>query len=191
MTVSTIGHSTHPIEEFIRMLEAHGIRQLVDVRTIPRSRHNPQFNRESLSASLEAAGIGYRHMPGLGGLRHARKDSMNTGWRNASFRGYADYMQTPEFNENLDDLMQLAGEVPTAIMCAEAVPWRCHRSLIADALIARGVPVLEIMNAAKAHPHAMTTFAKVEGRQVTYPSQANPQSEANSPDLPLFSRSIK
>jgi uncharacterized protein (DUF488 family) len=182
MTVGTIGHSTHPIEEFIGMLQAHGIRRLVDVRTIPRSRHNPQFNRDSLPASLEAAGIGYRHMPGLGGLRHARKDSTNTGWRNASFRGYADYMQTPEFNENLNDLMQLAGEAPTAIMCAEAVPWRCHRSLIADALVARGVPVLEIMNAAQAHPHVMTAFAKVAGRQVTYPA------EVNSLDLPLFSQ---
>src|ERR1700734_3642990 len=116
MTVSTIGHSTHPIEEFIRMLQAHGIRQLVDVRPIPRSRRNPQFNRESLPASLAAAGIGYRHMPGLGGLRHARKDSMNMGWRNASFRGYADYMQTDEFCENLNLLIQLAGEAPTAIM---------------------------------------------------------------------------
>jgi uncharacterized protein (DUF488 family) len=181
MNVSTIGHSTHPIEEFIRMLEGHGIRQLVDVRTIPRSRHNPQFNRESLSASLEAAGIGYRHMPGLGGLRHARKDSMNTGWRNASFRGYADYMQTPEFNENLDDLMQLAGQAPTAIMCAEAVPWRCHRSLIADALVARGVPVIEILSVTKAQPHAMTPFANVEGQRVKYPS---PQSRQRSLDLP-------
>jgi uncharacterized protein (DUF488 family) len=180
LTVSTIGHSTHPIEEFIRMLEAHGIRQLVDVRTIPRSRRNPQFNRESLSASLESAGIGYRHMPGLGGLRHPRKDSMNTGWRNASFRGYADYMQTPEFNENLNDLMQLASTTPSAIMCAEAVPWRCHRSLIADALLARGVPVLEILSVTKIQPHAMTTFAKVVGQQVTYPA------EAHSLDLPLF-----
>jgi uncharacterized protein (DUF488 family) len=181
MTVSTIGHSTHPIEEFIGMLQAHGIRRLVDVRTIPRSRHNPQFNRDSLPASLEAAGIGYRHMPGLGGLRHARKDSTNTGWRNASFRGYADYMQTPEFNENLNDLMQLAEEAPTAIMCAEAVPWRCHRSLIADALIARKVAVLEIANAARTHPHAMTAFAKVSGQQVTYPA-------LHSLDLPLFSQ---
>lgn len=181
MNLSTIGHSTHPIEEFVRMLEAHGIRQLVDVRTIPRSRHNPQFNREILPRSLEAAGIGYRHMPGLGGLRHARPDSINTGWRNASFRGYADYMQTPEFRDNLTQLTQLASEAPTAIMCAEAVPWRCHRSLIADALVAQGVSVLDILTAAKAQPHTMTPFAKVLDHQVTYPAQAEPV------DLPLFS----
>jgi uncharacterized protein (DUF488 family) len=172
MTVSTIGHSTHPIEEFVRMLAAHGIRQLVDVRTIPRSRRNPQFNRENLPASLEAAGIGYLHMPGLGGLRHARKDSINTGWRNASFRGYADYMQTPEFDENLNDLMQLASKAPSAIMCAEAVPWRCHRSLIADALLARGAPVMEILSVTRIQPHIMTPFAKAVGQQVTYPSQS-------------------
>ena len=182
MTVSTIGHSIHPIEEFIRMLESQGIQQLVDVRTIPRSRRNPQFNRENLPVSLAAAGIGYRHMPGLGGLRHARKDSMNTGWRNASFRGYADYMQTDEFYENLNQLIQLAAEAPTAIMCAEAVPWRCHRSLIADALTARGIPVLEILSATKAQPHAMTPFAKVNGQKLTYPA------ESSSLDLPLFSQ---
>src|ERR1700722_13241773 len=122
MTVSTIGHSTHPIEEFVRMLVAHGVRQLVDVRTIPRSRHNPQFNRENLPASLEAAGIGYRHMPGLGGLRHPRKDSINGAWRNASFRGYADYMQTPAFEANLRELIEAAKLHRTVIMCAEAVP---------------------------------------------------------------------
>ncbi len=180
MTVSTIGHSTYPIDEFIRMLEAHHISQLVDVRTISRSRRNPQFNRENLPASLKTAGIGYRHMPGLGGLRHPRKDSVNTGWRNASFRGYADYMQTPEFGENLNDLIQVASKAPTAIMCAEAVPWRCHRSLIADALLARGIPVLEILSITKIQPHAMTPFAKVVGQQVTYPD------DAKSEDLPLF-----
>jgi uncharacterized protein (DUF488 family) len=170
MTLSTIGHSTHPGEEFIRILQSHGIRRLVDVRTIPKSRRNPQFNQESLSASLLAAGIDYRHLPGLGGLRHARKDSINTGWRNTSFRGYADYMQTPEFSESLKRLIEFASEMPTAIMCAEAVPWRCHRSLIADALVARGIPVMEILSATKSQPHAMTPFAQVEGEQVTYPS---------------------
>ena len=169
--IFTIGHSTHPIDEFIRILEAHGIRQLVDVRTIPRSRHNPQFNLENLPSSLGQAGIGYRHMPGLGGLRHARRDSMNTGWRNASFRGFADYMQTPEFHENLEKLIEIASEAPTAIMCAEAVPWRCHRSLIADALVARGIGVQEILSANKAQPHALTPFAKVEASQVTYPGR--------------------
>jgi uncharacterized protein (DUF488 family) len=181
MTVSTIGHSTHPVEEFIHILEAHGIRRLVDVRTIPRSRHNPQFNLESLSTSLHKAGIDYRHLPGLGGLRRPSKDSINTGWRNASFRGYADYMQSPEFSASLNNLIELASQVPTAIMCAEAVPWRCHRSLIADALVARGIPAMEIMSATKSQPHALTLFAKVQGQQVTYPAKAS------SLDLPLFS----
>jgi uncharacterized protein (DUF488 family) len=164
-----LGHSTHPIDEFIRILDAHGIRQLVDIRTIPRSRHNPQFNRENLAGSLKAAGIVYWHMPGLGGLRKPNRDSINTGWRNASFRGFADYMQTPEFHENLQELIELAPEAPTAIMCAEAVPWRCHRSLIADALVARGIKVREIMNAIKVQPHALTLFAKVDGTEVIYP----------------------
>jgi uncharacterized protein (DUF488 family) len=151
------------------MLHAHGIRQLVDVRTIPRSRRNPQFNRENLPASLGAAGIVYYHIPGLGGLRHPRRDSINTGWRNASFRGFADYMQTPEFHGNLAKLIELASDGETAIMCAEAVPWRCHRSLIADALVARGMTVLEILTMAKSQPHSLTPIAKVDGTQVTYP----------------------
>jgi uncharacterized protein (DUF488 family) len=184
MTVSTVGHSTHPIEEFVRMLQAYGVRILVDVRTIPRSRRNPQFSRENLPGSLRAAGIEYRHLPGLGGLRHPRKDSMNTGWRNASFRGYADYMQTAEFGENLNQLIELAAEAPTAIMCAEAVPWRCHRSLIADALLARGIPVAEILSATKSQPHVTTPFAKVEGQRVTYPAKPS----SSSLDLPLFSQ---
>jgi len=188
MTVNTVGHSTDPIEEFIAILKAHGIRRLVDVRTIPKSRRNPQFNRESLSASLRTAGIEYRHLPGLGGLRHPRKDSMNTGWRNASFRGYADYMQTPEFGENLNHLMDLAAEASTAIMCAEAVPWRCHRSLIADALLARGIPVMEILSATKSQPHAPTPFAEMEGERVTYPGKVSSPAKACSLDLPLFSQ---
>ena len=190
MTIGTIGHSTHPIEEFIGILQAHGIRQLVDVRTIPRSRRNPQFNRESLPPACIQRASSTAISPGLGGLRHPRKDSMNTGWRNASFRGYADYMQTPEFAENLDRLITIASEAPTAIMCAEAVPWRCHRSLIADALVARGIPVIEILSATKSQPHAMTPFAKVEGQQVTYPAGPNSRavSKASSLDLPLFSQ---
>jgi uncharacterized protein (DUF488 family) len=154
---------------FIGMLSANGVRQLVDVRTIPRSRHNPQFNLEALRDSLTTAGIAYHHMPGLGGLRRPRRDSINTGWRNTSFRGYADYMQTPEFQANLEKLITLTGAAPTAIMCAEAVPWRCHRSLIADALVARGIAVEEIMSATKIQPHALTSFAKVESHRVTYP----------------------
>lgn len=183
-TVSTIGHSTHPIDAFIEMLQAHGIRRLVDVRTIPKSRRNPQFQRENLAASLESAGIAYWHLPGLGGLRHARKDSTNTAWRNASFRGYADYMQTPAFAENLAKLMEIAAGAPTAIMCAEAVPWRCHRSLIADALLARGVEVQEILSAAKSQPHAMTPFAKVDGERVTYPKEASGQAALDLGPLP-------
>jgi uncharacterized protein (DUF488 family) len=143
---------------------------LVDVRTMPRSRYNPQFNRETLPGSLAAAGIDYLHMPGLGGLRHPRKDSVNTGWRNLSFRGYADYMQTPEFEQHLAELLHEAEGRRTVAMCAEAVPWRCHRSLIADAALARGIPVLHIMSAEKADPHKLTTFARVEGERVTYPS---------------------
>jgi len=165
-----VGHSTHPIEEFLGILQAHGIRQLVDVRTIPRSRRNPQFNRETLPGSLQAAGIAYQHLPALGGLRHARRDSMNTGWRNASFRGFADYMQTPEFRDGLQALIQLAAKASTAIMCAEAVPWRCHRSLIADALVARGFEVREILSATKSQPHQLTSFAQVAGITVTYPA---------------------
>jgi uncharacterized protein (DUF488 family) len=174
--VLTIGHSNRSIQDFLAMLKAHGVELLVDVRTVPRSRHNPQFNVDELPASLRAVGIEHRHMPGLGGLRHARKDSRNTGWKNANFRGYADYMQTPEFEENLRELMALDGERRVAVMCAESVPWRCHRSLIADALTARGVAVEHIMSATKANPHKLTSFARVEGERVTYPS----------PELDLF-----
>jgi len=166
----TIGHSNRPLEEFLEMLRAHGVELLVDIRTVPRSRHNPQFNRENLPESLRAAGIEYAHMAGLGGLRHARKDSANTGWRNVSFRGYADYMQTAEFERSVDELLALAGGRRAAVMCAESVPWRCHRSLVADALTARGVPVQHIMSAKKADPHKLTSFARVEDGRVTYPS---------------------
>jgi len=169
VTIFTIGHSTRPIDAFIHLLTAHGVQRLVDVRTIPQSRHNPQFGREQLSASLERAGIRYTHMPGLGGLRRPRKDSLNTGWRNASFRGYADYMQTPEFEENLNRCLELARAEPVALMCAEAVPWRCHRSLIADALLARGIDVREIASATDARPHVLTPWARVDGTKVTYP----------------------
>src|SRR5262249_33548428 len=134
----TVGHSTRPIEELIALLRAHGVAQLVDVRTIPRSRRHPQFDREILPGALGPAGIGYAHMGGLGGLRAPRPDSVNLGWRNAGFRGYADYMQTADFTASLERLLTVARGVSTAIMCAEAVPWRCHRSLIADALVVRG-----------------------------------------------------
>jgi uncharacterized protein (DUF488 family) len=167
--IFTIGHSTHPIEKFLETLEAHGIEKLVDVRTIPKSRRNPQFGQEELAATLAQHGIRYVHLPGLGGLRHARKDSINTGWKNASFRGYADYMQTPAFAESVTELLGLSAAGPSAIMCAEAVPWRCHRSLIADALTARGIAVEHIMSATSRKPHTYTPFAQVEGESVTYP----------------------
>ena len=172
MTLWTIGHSNRPLADLLTMLQAHAVDVLADVRTVPRSRHNPQFNRETLPAELAAAGIEYRHLPGLGGLRHPRKDSINTGWRNDSFRGYADYMQTEEFEANLEELLRLAAERRVAIMCAEAVPWRCHRSMISDAVTARGGEVRHIMSAEKAEPHRMTSFARVDGVRVTYPSES-------------------
>jgi uncharacterized protein (DUF488 family) len=171
LSMFTIGHSTHPIEEFLEMLQAHGVRRLVDVRTIPRSAHNPQFNREDLSRALHGRRLHYRHMPGLGGLRHPRRDSINAAWRNSSFRGYADYMQTPEFTDNLETLIELGEQEPTAVMCAEAVPWRCHRSLIADALLVRGINVLEIVSATRATPLTLHPWARVAGTVVTYPDE--------------------
>jgi uncharacterized protein (DUF488 family) len=169
ITLFTIGHSTRAIDEFIALLEAHGVRMVVDVRTVPRSRRNPQFGIDVLPASLAAAGIGYKHMESLGGLRRPQRDSPNAGWRNASFRGFADYMQTVEFEAAVEELMATAYEQPTAVMCAEAVPWRCHRSLIADALSARGASVRHIMSREKAEPHRVTPFARVEETRITYP----------------------
>ncbi len=166
-----VGHSTRTIEEFLGLLRAHGIRLLVDVRTVPRSRHNPQFNQEALRGALRRARIGYRHMKGLGGLRHARKDSPNGAWRNASFRGFADYMQTPEFVENLERVIEFARRSPAALMCAEAVPWRCHRSLIADALLARRIRVEELSSLSSTRPHTLTPWARVRGRRVDYPAE--------------------
>jgi uncharacterized protein (DUF488 family) len=171
MIVMTIGHSTRTSKEFIQLLKAHRVQRLVDVRTVPRSRHNPQFNRSELSPALHSARLHYRYMPGLGGFRHARRDSINTGWHNASFRGFADYMQTPEFRKNLDDLIELAKSERIAIMCAEAVPWRCHRSLIADALLARGIEVREITSLTRTQPHTLTPWGKITRMQVTYPAE--------------------
>jgi uncharacterized protein (DUF488 family) len=169
--VMTIGHSTRTLDEFIGLLQAHGVTCVADVRTVPRSRHNPQFNKTSLPRSLKKSGLSYVHLPGLGGLRHAKRDSLNVGWRNASFRGYADYMQTPEFGQSLDELVQLASREQIALMCAEAVPWRCHRSLIADALLVRGIRVEDIMSPTRRQIHALTSFAKVRGDTITYPSE--------------------
>lgn len=169
--VFTIGHSTRSIADFIRLVKAHGVQRVIDVRTIPRSRNNPQFNRDRLSSALRRARLHYRHMPGLGGRRRARRDSTNIGWRNAGFRGYADYMQTSPFIASLDRCMELAKREHVVLMCAEAVPWRCHRSLIADALLVRGVEVREITSGVRTRLHSLTPWARVNGVQVTYPAQ--------------------
>ena len=168
----TIGHSTRPIDEFIGLLHAHSIQRLVDVRTVPRSRTNPQFNKDTLPESLSRAGIAYIHVAELGGLRKPKRDSPNSAWRNLSFRGYADHMQSKEFARGLGLLLGWIREERIALMCAEAVPWRCHRSLIADALTVRGIAVWEIISASKTQIHKMTPFAKVDGTNITYPPEA-------------------
>jgi uncharacterized protein (DUF488 family) len=167
--ICTIGHSNRPIETFVDLLLTHRIAHVLDVRTVPRSRHNPQFDRDELPASLDAFAIAYTHMPGLGGLRHARSDSPNTGWRNLSFRGYADYMQTSEFAENVQAVAEQAAVECCALMCAEAVPWRCHRSMIGDALLVRGVRVEDIIGPHARKPHRLTAFARIDGTRITYP----------------------
>jgi uncharacterized protein (DUF488 family) len=151
------------------MLAAHGVDYLVDVRTVPKSRRNPQYNRDAMPAALAAHQIAYEHEPRLGGLRHPRTDSINSAWKNDSFRGYADHMQTADFDAAIRHVIELANARTPAVMCAEAVPWRCHRSLIADALAARGVPAFHIMSASAANPHRITPFAVIEGVRVTYP----------------------
>ena len=170
-TIFTVGHSTLPIADFISLLRAYGIHSLADIRTVPRSRHNPQFNSDSLATELGKAGIEYTPLGALGGLRRPRKDSPNGGWRNESFRGYADYMQTNDFIRGLDELIDLSRQQRTAMMCAEAVPWRCHRSLVADALLVRGIPAVEILSPANWRFHKLTPFAHVEGRSITYPPE--------------------
>ena len=165
----TLGHSTRPIAEFLALLAAHRITQLVDVRTVPRSRHNPQFETQALARSVRRAGIGYALAPGLGGFRRTSPESPNGGWRNLSFRGYADYMLTPEFDESLVAVLELLRTDRVALMCAEAVPWRCHRSLIADALLVRGHVACEIASPTRLQPHRLTPFARVQGEVITYP----------------------
>ncbi|MGO4474870.1 DUF488 family protein [Massilia sp. 2TAF26] len=176
-TVSTIGHSNRSIEEFVELLKRNHIACVLDIRTVPKSRHNPQFGQDQLPGSLAAAGIEYRYLAGLGGLRRPRPDSPNAGWRNTSFRGYADYMQTEEFARNLDSVIELAQDRRCALMCAEAVPWRCHRSLVADALLVRGIPVEEIIGPQTPRPHKLTPFAHVDGLHITYPSDTQRQEE--------------
>jgi len=169
-TIFTIGHSTRQIDEFVELLQIHGIKEVVDVRSIPMSRHNPQFNWDTLEQSLKQNNIRYKHLKKLGGLRHLKKDSINLGWRNASFRGYADYMATPEFSEGLEALTKIALMRETTIMCAEAVPWRCHRSLIADALTKKSWLVKDIMSRTSATKHRLTPFLKVRRGHLTYPA---------------------
>ena len=170
-TVYTVGHSTHPIDEFAELLTAHGVQRIIDIRTVPKSRHNPQYGIDQLEANLGEQGLGYRRIEALGGLRHTTKDSPNTGWRNTSFRGYADYMQTESFATGMDELTECAREDIVAIMCAEAVPWRCHRSMVGDALLVRGWDVLDIFSAKQAKPHTLTSFAQVDGTAITYPPE--------------------
>ena len=175
--VCTIGHSNRPLEEFIHLLKQNEVECVLDIRTVPKSRHNPQFAQDALPGSLAQAGIGYRHLPGLGGLRHPRKDSPNGGWRNTSFRGYADYMQSPEFGVNVELVAQLAHTTRVALMCAESVPWRCHRSMVADALTVRGIQVEHIISQQKRRQHALTPFAQVDGTRIVYPPEAPAQGE--------------
>jgi uncharacterized protein (DUF488 family) len=160
------------LQDFIDLIEAHGIKVVVDVRTVPRSRRNPQFNRETFPEALRAAGIGYEHAADLGGFRRTSPASPNAGWRNASFRGYADYMQTTTFVTSLERIIERAQSERLVLMCAEAVPWRCHRSLIADALVVRGIRVEEVVSAKRTQVHALTSFARVDGTAITYPLQA-------------------
>ncbi|HSE13900.1 MAG TPA: DUF488 domain-containing protein [Rudaea sp.] len=169
--IFTVGHSTLPVDRFVALLQAYGIECVADIRTVPRSRHNPQFNGDALANTLAKSGIDYVPLPALGGLRHARKDSRNTGWRNESFRGYADYMQTDAFRAGLEQLIEIGTRKRAAIMCAEAVPWRCHRSLVADALGVRGTAVIEILSESDYRPHRLTPFAVVVGTTVTYPPE--------------------
>jgi uncharacterized protein (DUF488 family) len=169
MLLHTVGHSNRPLEELVALLHENGVTHLMDVRSLPRSRHNPQFNSDSLATSLPAQDIGYTHVPALGGMRKPRRDSINQAWKAASFRGYADYMQTPEFAAAVTALMASARQRPSAIMCAEALPSHCHRMLLADALSVRGVEVRHIMGAGKTEAHALTRFANLEGTRITYP----------------------
>jgi uncharacterized protein (DUF488 family) len=175
--ICTIGHSNRSIEEFIELLQIHGVECVLDIRTVPKSRRNPQFGQDSLPESLARAGIGYRYLAGLGGLRRPRKDSPNAAWRNESFRGYADYMQSEEFADNVEAVAQLGRTERCALMCAEAVPWRCHRSLVADALSVRQVKVEHIIGKQARRPHKLTPFAHVEGTRITYPPEAEGEAD--------------
>jgi uncharacterized protein (DUF488 family) len=168
-TIYTIGHSTHTLDGFVEILQQFHIEIVVDVRTIPISRHNPQFNKEELEKSLHKHKIDYVHLDALGGLRRTTRASINTAWKNASFRGFADYMQTPPFAEGIEQVIELVRGKRVAIMCSEAVPWRCHRSLIGDALLVRNLHVEDIMSGKTSKPHTLTPWARVRGLEITYP----------------------
>lgn len=186
--VLTVGHSTRTLEAFIYLLQVYSVKKVVDIRTVPRSRHNSQFNRETLPNALSSAGIAYVHASGLGGFRHARHNSPNTGWKNASFRGFADYMQTQEFEENLQILINTAMREQITLMCAESVPWRCHRSLIADALLIRGIQVEHILSETSHKPHKLTSWAQVKDTKITYPP---PKQSSQSEEDTTSNRSRK
>ncbi|MGA8593455.1 MAG: DUF488 domain-containing protein [Bryobacteraceae bacterium] len=171
VVIYTLGHSTRPADEFVRILRTYGIELVADIRTIPRSRRNPQYDQNALKQLLAKEGVEYFHFAGLGGLRHTRKDSLNRGWKNASFRGYADYMQTPEFARAVEELIATASTKKTALLCAEAVPWRCHRSLVGDALLVHGVEVEDILSETHTQPHKLTPWARVQGLEITYPKR--------------------
>ena len=170
LCIFTVGHSTRPIEDFLKLLKHYNITELVDIRTIAKSRHNPQFNSQELAHVLRNHHIGYRHQKNLGGLRHTHVGSINMAWHNASFRGYADYMQTEEFKNGIKELIKIAHEKTVVIMCGEAVPWRCHRSLVGDALLVRGIEVEDIYSITSMKPHTLTPWAVVEGTTITYPT---------------------
>jgi uncharacterized protein (DUF488 family) len=178
--VYSIGHSTRPLAQFIALLRAYSIHTLVDIRSIPRSRRNPQYDQVALQQAVQADGLVYKHLTALGGHRRTREDSPNAGWLNAAFRGYADYMQTEAFEQGLRELVEVnrvAG--PIAMMCSEAVPWRCHRSMVADALVARGTSVLHILGPSRARPHRLNPMARIEGAALSYPEATIPRDNAS------------
>ena len=176
-TLFTVGHSTRTFDEFVELVRSHNVQTIADVRLIPKSRRYPHFADANLAIELPKCGIGYAPFRSLGGRRKAVKNSVNTAWRNESFRGYADYMSTEAFRSALDELMKLASQQPTAVMCAEAVPWRCHRSLIGDALLIRGWTVLDIMGIGQCKPHRLPDFARVVEGNLEYPAQPSEAAE--------------
>ncbi len=184
----TVGHSNRGLKEFLSLLKAHSIGRIVDVRTVPKSRRVPWFNEEALAPALNQAHIRYAHLPELGGLRHPKKDSTNLGWKNESFRGFADYMETPEFEKGLEKLNSMLSDLKTAVMCAEAVPWRCHRFLIADAETLRGITVEHLMSPASKRPHEVTSFGVVDKKlkppRVSYPAYEEEKAQPVLPGIP-------